>query len=108
MPAVTNIAAYRFARMEGLKELRTELLSFCKSRDLKGTILLAPEGINLFVAGSEAPVEELVTRLRELPGLEDLAPKHSLSDEQPFSRMLVRLKKAVSYTHLTLPTICSV
>ncbi|HVJ68050.1 MAG TPA: rhodanese-like domain-containing protein [Caulifigura sp.] len=95
MPAVTNIAAYRFARMEGLKELRTELLSFCKSRDLKGTILLAPEGINLFVAGSEAPVEELVTRLRELPGLEDLAPKHSLSDEQPFSRMLVRLKKEI-------------
>jgi RluA family pseudouridine synthase len=95
VPAVTNIAAYRFARMEGLKELRAELLAFCKPRNLKGTILLAPEGINLFVAGAEASVEELVARLRELPGLGDLAPKYSLSEDQPFSRMLVRLKKEI-------------
>ena len=95
MPAVTNIAAYRFARMEGLKDLRADLLAFCKPRNLKGTILLAPEGINLFVAGAAGAVEELVVRLRELPGLEDLAPKYSVSGEQPFSRMLVRLKKEI-------------
>ncbi len=95
MPAVTNIAAYRFARMNGLKELRADLLAFCKPRALKGTILLAPEGINLFVAGAEGGVDELVAKLRGLPGLEDLAPKHSISDEQPFSRMLVRLKKEI-------------
>jgi RluA family pseudouridine synthase len=95
VPAVTNISCYRFARMDGLKSLRDELISFCKQRTLKGTILLAPEGINLFVAGSAEGIEELLGVLRALPGLEDLAPKYSLSDEQPFSRMLVRLKKEI-------------
>ena len=95
MPVVTNIAAYRFARMDGLKALRERLVAFCKARSLKGTILLAPEGINLFVAGDAAGVEELLAELRALPGLEDLTPKYSESDEQPFSRMLVRLKKEI-------------
>ncbi len=95
MPAVTNIAAYRFARMEDLKSLRERLLAFCKERALKGTILLAPEGINLFIAGGVKGVAELVAELRKLPGLEDLAPKYSESAEQPFSRMLVRLKKEI-------------
>lgn len=81
--------------MEGLKDLRADLLAFCKLHALKGTILLAPEGINLFVAGAAESVEELVTKLRDLPGLEDLAPKYSISEEQPFSRMLVRLKKEI-------------
>ncbi len=95
MSVITNIAAYRFARMEGLKDLRGELLDFCKERKLKGTILLAPEGINLFVAGDAAGVAELLERLRALPGLADLMPKYSESAEQPFSRMLVRLKKEI-------------
>lgn len=95
MPAVTNIAAYRFARMDGLKVLREHLIAFCKEQSLKGTILLAPEGINLFVAGSPEGIEGLLGELRALPGLEDLAPKYSESDEQPFSRMLVRLKKEI-------------
>ena len=95
MPAVTNIAAYRFARLDGLKALRERLIAFCKERALKGTILLAPEGINLFVAGAPEGIEELLGELRALPGLEDLQPKYSQSDEQPFSRMLVRLKKEI-------------
>lgn len=95
VPAVTNIAAYRFARLDGLKALRERLVAFCKERTLKGTILLAPEGINLFVAGSAEAVDALLGELRALPGLEDLAPKYSESAEQPFSRMLVRLKKEI-------------
>ena len=95
MPAVTNISCYRFARMDGLKALRERLIAFCKERSLKGTILLAPEGINFFIAGAAEAVEELLVELRALPGLEDLAPKYSFSDEQPFSRMLVRLKKEI-------------
>lgn len=81
--------------MDGLKELRERLVAFCKQRALKGTILLAPEGINFFIAGAAEAVEELLGVLRALPGLEDLAPKYSFSDEQPFSRMLVRLKKEI-------------
>ena len=91
----TNISAYLFARMERLKPLRDELLKFCKERGLKGTILLAPEGINLFVAGRHLGIEDLVFKLRTLPGLSDLHPKYSESAGQPFSRMLVRLKKEI-------------
>ncbi|GAA5477136.1 hypothetical protein Hhel01_00614 [Haloferula helveola] len=81
--------------MADLKGLRTRLLDFCKNHGLKGTILLAPEGINLFVAGEHLAIEELVFELRKMPGMGDLQPKYSESDEQPFSRMLVRLKKEI-------------
>lgn len=93
--AVTNISAYRFTAMGELRSLREQLLSFCKDRGLRGTILLAPEGINLFVAGPHRGIEDLVFELRRMPGLEDLMPKYSESAEQPFSRMLVRLKKEI-------------
>ncbi len=92
---ISNIAAYKFARLDGLKELRADLLAFCRERSLKGTILLAPEGINLFIAGGVEGVEALLARLRAIPGLEELTPKYSESDHQPFSRMLVRLKKEI-------------
>lgn len=92
---VTNIAAYLFASLTDLKSLREHLLAFCKGRHLKGTILLAPEGINLFVAGGETEIGELLAELRSVPGLEALTPKVSESDHQPFSRMLVRLKKEI-------------
>ena len=95
VPGFTNISAYLFARMERLKSLREDLLTFCKERDLKGTILLAPEGINLFVAGRHLAIEDLVFKLRQMPGLSHIHPKYSESAEQPFSRMLVRLKKEI-------------
>lgn len=92
---ITNISTYKFAPMTGLKELRERLLRLCKSLDLKGTILLSTEGVNLFIAGPGEAVDTLVAELRALPGLEDLTPKVSLSDEQPFRRMLVRIKKEI-------------
>lgn len=95
MAAVSNISCYCFAELTGLKELREELISFCKERALKGTILLSTEGINFFIAGGERQIWELVERLRKIPGLEAIQPKWSPSDEQPFSRMLVRIKKEI-------------
>lgn len=92
---VTNIAAYQFARLEGLKELRLRLLEHCRGAGLKGTILLAPEGINLFLAGGADEIGGLLAVLRAIPGLEALTPKYSESDQQPFSRMLVRLKQEI-------------
>jgi len=62
---VTNLAAYRFVELSGLKELREELLALCKDAGLKGTILLSVEGINLFVAGAEQGVDQLMARLRK-------------------------------------------
>ena len=95
MNKVINIAAYKFVTLPELLPLRARLLALCREWELKGTILLSVEGINLFVAGSATGIESLLRALRELPGLEDLAPKISLSEDQPFSRMLVRIKKEI-------------
>jgi len=51
MPSFTNIAAYQFAELTEIKALKQELLGLCKGWELKGTILLSEEGINLFLAG---------------------------------------------------------
>jgi UPF0176 protein len=60
-----------------------------------GTILLAPEGINVFLAGSRAAIDAIVAHLRADPRFADLAPKESLSAEPPFRKMRVRLKKEI-------------
>lgn len=93
--SIVNVAAYKFAPLSELKPLREHLLRFCRSRALKGTILLSTEGINLFVAGSRPVVDELLVELRAIPGLEQLPVKISASARQPFSRMLVRIKKEI-------------
>ena len=95
MKPILNIAAYKFLPLSDLKPLRARLQALCKAWDLKGTILLSPEGINLFVAGLAAPIGLLLTELRSWPGLEDLQPKVSETGHQPFRRMLVRLKKEI-------------
>lgn len=92
---ITNISCYQFATLTGLKELRARLLAVCKEHGLKGTILLSPEGINMFLAGAREHIDALVDELRGIPGLEGLKPKYSESAEQPFRRMLVRLKKEI-------------
>ncbi|MDB6124868.1 MAG: rluA [Pedosphaera sp.] len=95
MPKFSNIAAYKFATLTELKSLRSRLVGLCKEWNLKGTILLSTEGINLFVAGAPEKVELLLAELRNIPGLAELAPKVSESDHQPFNRMLVRIKKEI-------------
>jgi len=92
---ITNIAAYQFATLSELKSLRERLVARCKGWGLKGTILLSPEGINLFVAGGAEAIEHLLAELRGIPGLEKLAAKYSETNHQPFRRMLVRLKKEI-------------
>ncbi|WP_240928135.1 sulfurtransferase [Thalassoroseus pseudoceratinae] len=95
MAEVVNIAAYKFADLTELAELRSELRALCQAQRLKGTILLSPEGINLFVAGDQSGIDALLGRIREIPGLTDLEVKESLSDEQPFQRMLVKIKREI-------------
>jgi RluA family pseudouridine synthase len=92
---VVNIAAYRFAPLQDLPTLRTELLAFCRAHRLRGTILLSGEGINLFVAGESGDIETLLARLRSIPGLEQLEAKYSRTAHQPFRRMLVRIKREI-------------
>ncbi len=95
MHAVQNIAGYKFAALDNLKPLRDRLAERCKAWNLKGTILLATEGINLFVAGETDAVDRLLTELRSVSGLGDLQVKFSESGHQPFSRMLVKVKKEI-------------
>ncbi|MFN3192328.1 MAG: RluA family pseudouridine synthase [Aureliella sp.] len=91
----TNVAAYKFAALEDLEALRAELKTNCLERGLRGTILLSPEGINLFLCGANPHIHEFLDDLRRLPGLETLEGKFSYSDKVPFRRMLVRLKKEI-------------
>ncbi len=95
MPVITNISCYKFAPLSDLKTMREDLIAKCKAWGLKGTILLSTEGINMFVAGPMEDIERLVGFLHTVPGLEDLAPKVSESEDQPFRRMLVRIKKEI-------------
>lgn len=92
---ILNIAAYKFAELQGLPELRERLRAECRDAGLKGSILLSPEGINLFVAGEPVAVEQLLATLRSIPGLGNLAEKRSESTEQPFNRMLVKIKEEI-------------
>ena len=90
-----NIAAYLFTSLDRLPERREELRSLCRSQHLKGTILLSPEGINLFMAGRRGGIDRLVGHLRSDPLLAGLDVKESFSDRQPFRRLLVKLKKEI-------------
>jgi len=97
MSAVLNLSAYRFTPFaaEALVPLRDRLRGLTRELELRGTILLSTEGINLFVAGPRAATDVLLAELRTLPGLADLTPKESPSDERPFNRMLVKIKKEI-------------
>ncbi len=95
MKTVVNIAAYKFAALDDLKQRREQLLELCHHLALKGTILLSNEGINLFISGSRRAIDELLLELRREPKLSDLYAKESFSDHQSFSRMLVKIKREI-------------
>ena len=92
---VINLSCYKFAPLEGLEELRAKLQEIAKAQGLKGTILLAPEGINFFLAGTRSQLAAALDVIRAVPGLAEIAPKESPSSEQPFKRMLVKIKKEI-------------
>lgn len=93
--AILNISCYKFVQLDNLPERRLSIRRRAVELNLRGTVLLSAEGINLFVAGSPADVHAFVDFLREDPLLADLAPKESYNDYQPFNRMLVKLKKEI-------------
>jgi UPF0176 protein len=93
--SILNISAYRFVSLDDLPALRERVLAQCHALALKGTILLAPEGINLFLAGPRVAIDGFMHWLREDARFAGLAARESLSDEVPFKRMRVRLKKEI-------------
>jgi len=92
---IHNIAGYRFVNLEDRDELQTYYRSVCDDLGLKGTILLAPEGINFFLAGTERSAETFVNHLERDARFKDIPLKRSFTDYQPFNRMNVRKKSAI-------------
>ncbi|RVD69701.1 MAG: rhodanese-related sulfurtransferase [Mesorhizobium sp.] len=93
--SVRVAALYKFARLDGFEALRAPLAAFCCGRGIKGTLLLAHEGINGTVAGSEADIAALIDHLNFIEGLAGLEVKYSAAAEMPFHRMKVRLKREI-------------
>ncbi|WP_414541296.1 rhodanese-related sulfurtransferase [Nostoc sp. CCY0012] len=86
---------YKFVRLPDFAEKQDSLLSFCQAQAVKGTILLAAEGINGTIAGSRQAIDSVLAFLRSDPQLADLEHKESYTERQPFERMKVRLKQEI-------------
>ena len=85
MDSILNIAAYKFVSLDDREALRETLLARAGEGGLRGTILLAPEGINLFLAGAAEAVRAFLTLLRADPRFADLEAKESWSAARNFS-----------------------
>ena len=88
-------ALYRFTPFADHRALKEPLLKACQDAGIKGTILLAHEGINGTIAGPEGGVAAVLDHIRTLPGCADLEVKFSTASEMPFYRMKVRLKREI-------------
>lgn len=95
MSEIVVAALYKFASLPDYKLMQQPLLDVCNSHGLKGTLLLAQEGINGTVAGSRKGIDSLLQHLRADTRLADIEHKESYADEMPFYRMKVRLKKEI-------------
>ena len=95
MTQITNIAAYKFIALDRLPERREAMLARASSLGLKGTILLAEEGINLFLAGHAPDIDAFLSWLRDDPAFAVLEVKFSVSSSVPFGRLRVRIKREI-------------
>ena len=93
--AIVNIAGYRFVDLPDRDSLRQPMIDACTSSQLRGTILLAHEGINFFLAGDEQGIEAFLSFLDEDVRFLDIPLKRSHTTYQPFNRMNVRLKQEI-------------
>ena len=92
---ILNLAGYRFVALDDLSGLRQRLFDQAEVAELKGTVLLAPEGINLCLAGPPAGVEAWLEALRSGVRFAGLEVKRSWSDTQPFKRLKVKIKREI-------------
>ena len=95
MNTVLNISAYKFVPLPDARALHDLLLARTQALHLKGTILLATEGINMFLAGPAHDVRAFVAQLHTDTRFADITPKESWSDAVPFKKMLVKVKNEI-------------
>ncbi|MES2099343.1 MAG: sulfurtransferase [Pseudomonadota bacterium] len=103
MTSILNISAYKFVALSETARWRERIRSQAHALGLKGTVLLADEGINLFVAGTPADVRTFLAWLTAHEAFVDLPIKESWSDAVPFGKLLVKVKPEI--IRMNHPTI---
>ena len=93
--AVLNIAAYRFVAVPDAAELQPVFAQRCRELELLGTVLLTPEGINLFLAGSDTGIAAFVAWLQLDPRFSGIQMKQSRSAERPFKRLRIKVRSEI-------------
>jgi len=91
----TVAALYHFTRFEDPDALRPALKALCDAEGVRGSLLIAGEGINGTIAGPRVGIDAVLAHIRGLPGCSDLEWKESTAAEMPFGRMKVRLKREI-------------
>ena len=97
---IVNISGYRFVNIDNLPDLQSDMLAALNSIGVKGTILLAEEGINAALAGTRAQIQAVRVWFESTEYFKDLWLKESISDIRPFSKLKVRLRPEI----ITFPT----
>ena len=100
---ILNISCYLFVSLTDTAALRERLHARAEALGLKGTVLIAEEGINLFLAGAAEGVRTWVAELRADPRFAELTPKESWSGTQPFQRLKVKVKPEI--IRMNQPTV---
>ena len=94
-PPICIAALYKFAPFEDCAGIQGPLARLCRTHGVKGTLLLAPEGINGTIAGSDDAIHQVLAHIRTLPGCSELELKFSRAQALPFRRMKVRIKREI-------------
>lgn len=95
MSQYLTAALYKFVTLDDYQALQQPILEACQKLHIKGTLLLAKEGINGTIAGAPDDIRAILAHLRQDPRLADLGHKESWADRHPFYRMKVKLKKEI-------------
>jgi UPF0176 protein len=101
--SILNISAYRFVSLTDTAQWREHIRAQANASGLKGTVLIADEGINLFVAGVESGVREFLAWLTAHEVFAGLAVKESRSEAVPFGKLRVKVKREI--IRMNHPTI---
>jgi UPF0176 protein len=105
MSTLVNISGYQFKPLTDLETLQDALKTHCRSQNFKGTILLSEEGINCFLSGPRATIDDFYQYIAE-KGFTEMNFKESPSDLPPFKRMLVKIKSEI--VTMGIPTVSPV
>ncbi len=91
----TVAALYRFTPFADAAALCVPLRAVCEANGVRGTLLLAPEGINGTIAGTDDGIVAVLAHIAALPGCDGIVPRLSRAEEMPFGRIRVRLKREI-------------